>query len=121
MTAHSEGVLKVRQSDPSAKRLGMLLAIHDERDRQEANYPGTTCASPHLTETDRVAILVAEVGEVTEEAKLLRWPNNRCRKGGIDRGDAHYRERLRAELVQVGAIVLAWMEQISEMEDESDD
>lgn len=104
--------LKVRQADPSGSRMGILLAIHDERQRQETNYPGLTCASPLHTETDRVAILLAEVGEVTEEAKLLRWPNNRCCGGGIDRGDEHYRERLRTELLQVGAIVVAWIESL---------
>lgn len=94
---------------------GTMLALADfgtERLRQEEKYPGTTCAALDMTPTDKLAILVAEVGEVSEEAKMLRWPRTiPARLGGHALGrEVEVRARLRAELVQVGAICTAWIE-----------
>lgn len=101
---------------------GTTLALADigtERLRQEEKYPGTTCAALDMTPTDKLTILVAEVGEAAEEAKMLRWPRTiPARIGGHALGrDAEIRARLRNELVQVGAICTAWIEALdSEIE-----
>lgn len=106
-----------RQSNPDASRLGILLAIHDERDKQEARYPGTTCASDDLTPTDKATILLAEVGEVSEEAKMLRWPHTRAARGHLHLNDYGVRQRLRKELLQVAAITVAWIEWVGAQDD----
>lgn len=102
--------LPTRQNDPSASRLGILLAIHDERDKQERKYPGTTCASDALTPTDKSTILSCEAAEVGEEAKMLRWDWTRKARTGEDLTDAQVRVRLRKELLQTCAVAIAWIE-----------
>ncbi len=109
-----------RQRDPDASTLGRLLTIHDERNKQEVKYPGTTCATLDMSWTDRMSILGAEYGEAIEEAKMLRWPGTRKRRTGLSLSDRQVRARLRHELVQVGAIVLACMERI-DADDEAED
>lgn len=92
----------------------ILADVATERAEQEAKYPGSTCASLDLTHDERMTILIAEVGEVSEEVKLLRWRHTREPREGIDLGDARYRDRLRHELLQVAAITVAWVEAIDE-------
>ncbi len=87
-----------------------------ERLMQELKYPGTTCASPDHSDTDRTTILLAEVGEVSEEAKMLRWPWTREPRTGEALTDAQVRRRLRKELLQVGAIAVAWIQHIDATE-----
>lgn len=112
---------RVRQRDPDGRRLGILLAIHDERDKQERKYPGTTCMSDALTPTDKATILACETAEAGEEAKMLRWPWTRKARTGEDLTDAQVRERLRKELLQTCAVALAWIEWIAAQDDLDDE
>ena len=96
---------------------GAMLALMDigtERLAQEEKYPGTTCAALDMTPTDKATILMAEVGEVCEEAKMLRWPRTiPARLGGHALGrEVEIARRLRRELVQVAAIAVAWIEAV---------
>lgn len=77
--------------------LGVMAAVSLERDRQEqlkhAGRFAHTCSDVELDELERFAILVEEIGEV---ARALN--------------DDQGRARLRAELVQVAAVAVAWIE-----------
>jgi NTP pyrophosphatase (non-canonical NTP hydrolase) len=79
-----------------------INAITSERIRQDAlKAEGRfrfTVNESALSESERLAILVEEVGEVA-----------RCVCEGNDRGVLD-RVALRAELVQVAAVALAWLE-----------
>lgn len=88
----------------------ILFEIADERAAQERKYPGTTCASPDLTPTDKATILQCEAAEAGEEAKMLRWPWTRQARTGVDLTDAQVRARLRKELLQTCAVAVAWIE-----------
>lgn len=68
--------------------------IHDlftERIRQNRLHPSFPADM-------RFAILVEEVGEVAQELQYSQFPDNR--------------ERLKAELTQVAAVALRWLEQL---------
>lgn len=77
-------------------RLDIIDLILKERHRQntlkaEGKFP-YTCADPELTDSERVVILTEEIGEV-------------CRAV-----HDHLDENKKEELIQVAAIVLAWLE-----------
>lgn len=76
-----------------------------ERDEQDLRYPGRTCAEI-ADELSCLAILTEEVGEVAKEVVELTL-------GPLVESPAKKRELLRAELVQVAAVSLAWMERLS--------
>ena len=80
-----------------------LRAVSDERNRQEelkkAGRFEHTCADPEATDPYRLGVLVEEVGEVAK---------------AINEGDA---PGLKAELAQVAAVAVAWLESI-EMKEE---
>lgn len=97
----------------------ILSDIWEERQRQERKYPGTTAASPDHSPTDCTTLLLAELGEVSEEAKMLRWPWTRKARTGEDLTDSQIRQRLRKELLQVGAIAVAWIERLDAEEAEA--
>lgn len=68
--------------------------IASERDRQEAKFPGRTCAH-EIDNLLKLAILHEESGEV---ARALL--------------DHESVKQLRAELIQVAAVCVAWVESI---------
>lgn len=69
-------------------------AIKDERQRQEQKHPGRTPASAALTDADKLVILAEEFGEAAREVYEKRPA------------------QLRAELVQVAAVAVAWLESL---------
>lgn len=81
-------------------------AIDDERARQERlKAEGKfvySCADAEMTDLERLAVLMEEVGEVSREVvETIGHPLWRL---GND-----YNERLRAEIVQVAAVCCAWL------------
>lgn len=82
-------------------RTDIYQAIDTERARQERKWSrlhewGTgDCSSPAVEEIVKVAVLTEEVGEVARAV--------------LDREDT---DRLRAELVQVAAVAVAWLESL---------
>ncbi len=92
-----------RQTNPSGARLGVLLAVHDERERQEArwNPAGVPGAFPPDA---RLPVLVEEVGEVADAMQALAVADP------MEGEDVAGREHLRAELVQVAAVAVRWIE-----------
>jgi hypothetical protein len=74
-------------------RREILLGIHAERQRQEAQHPGDIVTGDNGA---RLAILLEEVGEVA-----------RCLN------EAHGINSLRDELTQVAACCVAWLEGIA--------
>lgn len=90
------------------KQERVLMDIITERVRQEdlrqAGRFRYTCAGPGLTDTERLAVLLEEVGE-TARATLEREGLVSDRINGADLADA-----LRTELIQVAAVAVAWLE-----------
>lgn len=80
-----------------------LTAVYQERRRQDdlkaAGRFAHTCADEDMKDVERLAILVEEVGEVARCVAEKRGLAN----------DTHGRD-LRAELVQVAAVAVAWIE-----------
>ena len=76
-------------SDPTLRALRDVVL---ERGRQEQLHAPRTCANPEMSEGDKLAVLVEEVGEVAKA--LLEGPG------------------LRDELVHVAAVAVAWVESI---------
>jgi len=81
-------------------RAAVLDAVSAERDRQETLWAGDhgwgvgSCASEHVDERTKLAVLLEEVGEV---ARAL-----------LERD----RASLRVELTQVAAVSVAWLESL---------
>lgn len=80
-----------------------MAAVSAERDRQDrlkaAGRFTHTCADP-MSNADRLIVLIEEVGEV---ARAIMPDEDR---------PATWRRDLRAELVQVAAVAVAWVEGI---------
>lgn len=103
---------------------GLLdTALHDvarERYRQEElrrkGKFAWTCADPKQTSARKLAVLAEEFGElareVTEEIifhdKLIREP---IPSAAIEVG---FRKKMRAELVQIAAVAVAWVESLDD-------
>ena len=84
----------------------VLLEVAHERTRQDAKFPPPP--RPDHSATDWLAILSEEVGEAAQEAVEIRWApddDEASRRTGL----------LRAELVQVAAVAVAWIEHIDGM------
>lgn len=87
--------------------------IFDERERQEdlkaAGRFRFTCADvdSDLTLSDKLAILLEELGEVAKE--VLTQDKHRLARDTEGTTQSLYRE-----LVQVGAVTLAWLEGMNE-------
>lgn len=82
----------------------ILIEVSLERERQEAlckagKFPAT-CADPKQPDTDKLPILIEEVGEVA-----------RAMCEAIGATDVQS-SGLRTELVQVAAVAVAWIEAI---------
>lgn len=84
-----------------------LDLICRERERQEAKHPGKTCASPSVSDLERLGILVEEVGELSHE---LTYDAEKSEEN-----------RVLIELVQVTAVGLSWIERILGDEDAGSD
>ena len=79
-------------------REAIYSAISTERKRQEDKFPGRTVAHPdHLTDPERLFVLVEEVGEVARAIRNKLYPRREP-------------QNLREELVQVAAVAVAWLE-----------
>ncbi|MAQ92656.1 MAG: hypothetical protein CMM84_03870 [Rhodothermaceae bacterium] len=84
----------------------VLLEVSAERARQDTKFPPPP--RPDHSVTDWLAILTEEVGEAAQEAVEIRWAS--------DAGEASRRTQLlRAELIQVAAVAVAWVEHIDGM------
>lgn len=96
--------------DPIWDRMHVLRDVHRERLRQEQRKAEGrfefTCADDGLTNAEKLAILVEEVGEVARE--VLTQEGRR-----LARDTVGTKEALRAELVQVAAVAVAWIEVLS--------
>ena len=93
----------------------LLLAIVDERRRQEAlKREGRfthSCADEDMPDHEALAVLIEEVGE----AARAMLESGR----GISRANDAHGASLRQELIQVAAVALAWLEKLeSEGRDE---
>lgn len=75
-------------------RKEIIEAIAKERQRQQDKHGEWSVASPFISDGDRLAILIEEVGEVGK---------------AMQEHDPHS-DSLRAELVQVAAVCVAWLE-----------
>lgn len=102
-----------------------LMAVVRERLRQDelvrAGKFSWNCAFDGPTYSEKLAVLMEEVGEVAREVtehiitrdkyaadeKLRVMPEHR---------EEHFRERLKKELVQVAAVCVAWVEHLSGQE-----
>lgn len=102
---------------------GIFTLIANERSRQNelkaAGRFAYTCADNELSDADRDTILTEEVGEVSDEALSLLLSKCKGRVShevneGIGPGRTVNREALRKELIQVAAVVVAWLENIQE-------
>lgn len=86
-----------------------LRSIGVERYQQEqAKLAGKfthTCDDVEMTDAERLAVLVEEVGEVASEV-LCNTDEVQNREGNWD----DVRQRMRGELVQVAAVATAWLE-----------
>jgi len=88
-----------------ASLAGALADVSNERYRQERlKYDGRftyTCADSEMTDPERLAVLVEEVGEAGHEVNE-----------GIGDHAKLDRAKLRKELVQVAAVAVAWIEEL---------
>jgi hypothetical protein len=89
-----EGIVLDERRMREEAQMRVLDAIRDERRRQTEKHGDESCESPAVTDAKRLAILGEEFGEV-------------CRAMTYDEGSE---ERLVAELVQVAAVAVAWIE-----------
>lgn len=88
--------------------MGILGEITVELLRQGQKHPADHIGLGRWSNAQRLAILTAEVGEVAEEVTLaMRGPAKR----GFDQ-----QQELRAELVQVAACAVAWIDAIDRRE-----
>lgn len=82
---------------PESDRSRIFRAFGDERLRQQQKFPGRDIGQPTVTDGTKLRILVEEIGEVAE---------------AMDQ-EANTKRELEAELTQVGACALAWLESIA--------
>lgn len=91
----------------------ILRAIRDERFRQQSLFMagkiGFDCADPNVSDTDKLPVLLEELGEVGEELQILA-PILKCPESKTSKADLKY--RLRTELIQVAAVACAWAESL---------
>jgi hypothetical protein len=84
--------------DKTEKFLGVLTEIVNEMDRAHMLHGRTSMLGPELSEGNRLAILVEEVGEVAKEM---------C-EGEIAQRETDWAAQ-RKELIQVAAMATAWV------------
>lgn len=86
----------------TGRRARVIGRVSLERDRQEIIHE-RTCASDDVTDAERLAVLVEEVGEI---ARAI------LDSVVLDTTPAEQGNALRDELVQVAAVAVAWLEHI---------
>jgi NTP pyrophosphatase (non-canonical NTP hydrolase) len=86
-----------------------------------------SCSDPQMTDADRLAVLMEEVGEVatevlgaTDEQIKRNLTIVKQTRDDSRQQEAAIRKRMRSELAQVAAVAVAWMESIP-VEGEEDD
>lgn len=84
-----------------------LNAIQAEATRAHLRHGAHSMLGPHYTPSDRLAILVEEVGEVAHE---LTYDQGGPGVGRFDK------DRLENELIQVAAMAATWIEQLNQAE-----
>lgn len=105
----------------------ILLEVNAERARQETlKETGKfvfTCAGKGLSEAEKLAVLSEEVGEVSKEvvelvielSKLMKYRmTNEARSTAIEAAIKAYTAKARNELIQVAAVAVAWIEALSD-------
>lgn len=92
----------------TARTQRVVNEVSAERERQDAKFRPPP--RPDHTAPDWLAILSEEVGEVARATVQSRWAHSRVAL------DAET-ENLRAELIQVAAVAVAWIEHIDSMAD----
>ena len=91
-------------STPTLVLSGLTLsAVQAEALRAVLRHADHSMLGSAVTESDRLAILAEEVGEVAREL-------NEDRLGNLTGGD--WRERRVKELIQVAAMALTWVEHL---------
>lgn len=97
---------ELTEIDPDAGRAGMVAsAVRDEYDRANAKHNGNTPLNPDMSDDDRAAILLEEVGEV---ARSLTPDSDTPVGHGGD---------LREELIQTATMALAWLARLLDNEE----
>ncbi len=97
-------------------RRAVEQAIWDERNRQDARWgPLPRGLSPGIW----LGVLMEEVGEVATETITLHPNPHRTYPGSLDIGPALIPDydKLSAELVQVAAVAIAWLEDMGLTDD----
>ncbi len=92
---------------PSNGRLLIFADITSERRRQEQIYGERSIASPELEQSQRLAVLAEEFGEVARKVLDLEDPA---------RPSVHFvqdLDDLKEELTQVAAVCVGWLEALS--------
>jgi hypothetical protein len=109
VSATARPILFAKQTECSDLE-SVLLEVGHERLRQEERceaklaegFNWHSCASSMLTDSEKLGVLVEEVGEVAKETCDMRAE-----------GDSpQARLRLRTELIQVAAVAVAWAESL---------
>lgn len=98
------GSIPASRSQQEGGIVGVLDAVFEERDRVEAiceqkrrdGEQWFSCADPRMSNGDKLAVLMEEVGEVAEELCEARA------------ADVEPSPNLRTELIQVAAVAAAW-------------
>ncbi len=80
---------------------------HRQNELKMAGKFAYTCADPQICDAERYAVLGEEYGEVGREICETIG-----RKVFTEAGERDYLKRLRAELIQVAAVAVAWVESI---------
>lgn len=97
--------------ETAARHAQAMVDVSAERERQERHVAAGrfkhTCGDPRgMTHADRLAVLAEEVGEVARE--VLAQDGRQLARDSLGTPAA-----LRAELVQVAAVAVAWIEALS--------
>lgn len=92
---------------------------HAQDQMKEAGKFRHTCNDPQMTDPERLAVLVEEVGEVAKEVlgtcdeiDVRRRTMATQVREGSETVEAQIRLKMRKELAQVAAVAVAWMESI---------
>jgi hypothetical protein len=103
----------------------VLRAVHHERRRQDALVAKGkflwNCATPNIPWSEKLAVLVEEVGEAGRE--VVEWMISRDKyaadaqlKTMPPHRELYFRNRLRTELVQIAAVCVAFAESLADEE-----
>ena len=102
MLSRKELALMAKTFEENTPTVNVLREVMGERQTQRAKWGEQNCS-----DFEWVSIMVEEVGEACKEANDLNF---------IAIDDATALPRLRAELLQVAAVAVAWVEAIDRRE-----